>query len=142
MLGQHSLEWAEGLFLMGLTPAVFQPRALQLQVPKQSANGDVMMALAVARLTAIRAVAPPSQSIVDLFPDHALLNLLQDQLAFRQGEAERFHLHCLPIDARHFVHLFVSGVVLYDQLQSEFRARPSFARAQVINTLQRGGYRF
>jgi len=142
MLRQHRLEWAEGLFRMGLTPAVFQPRALQLQVPKQRANSDVMMALAVARLTAIRAVAPPRQSVVDLLPDHALLNLLQDQLAFRQGKAERFHLHGLPLDVGHFVHLLLAGVVLYDQLQSEFRARRSFARGQVIIILRRGRYRF
>ena len=107
---------------MRLARAVTQPRALQLQVPKQSTQGDVMMALAVERLAAIQAVVPQSQSIVDLLPDHALLNLPQDQLAFRQGEAEAFHRHSLPLDVCYLVHLLVAGVVLYDQLQSELCA--------------------
>jgi hypothetical protein len=76
VLGKDSLERAEGLFHMRRAPAVFQPRALQLDVPKQRANGNVVMTLAVARFTAFRAVAPPQQSIVDLLLDHALLDSL------------------------------------------------------------------
>src|SRR4030095_952367 len=76
VLRQDSLQWTEGLCRTWLARAVFQPRAFQLDVPKQSANGNVVMALAVARFTAVRAVAPPSQSLPNLLLDHALLDLL------------------------------------------------------------------
>jgi hypothetical protein len=48
--------------------------------------------------------------------DYALLDLRQDQLAFRQVETERFHLQSLALDALHFLHLLVAGVVPDDQL--------------------------
>src|SRR5215469_2737125 len=85
---------------MRLAPAVFQPRAVHLHVSEQRANGDWVIALAVARFTTLRAASQLEQRLVDLFLDHALLNLLQNQLAFRQGEAEGFHLQSRPLDAR------------------------------------------
>jgi hypothetical protein len=108
---------------MRLAPAVFRPRALPLDVPKQRANGNLVMTLAVARFTAFRAVAPAPQSILDLLLHHALLDALQDQLAFRQGEAEGFYRHLIALDPCHFLDVLVAGSVHYYQFKSEFDAR-------------------
>ena len=142
MLGKDSLERAEALFRMRLAPAVFKPRALQLDVPKQSANRDVVMPLAVAYLAAIRAVAPPKQGLLDLLLDYALLDRFQDQLAFRQGEAESLHRHLIAHDARHFLDVLVAGVVHCHQLKSEYDARVPIARGAVISSWHCAGYKF
>ena len=100
-----------------------------------------MIPLAVAYLAAIRVVAPPKQGLLDLLLDHALLDSLQDQLAFRQGEAESLHGYLIAHDARHFLDLFVAGAVHYHQLKSEYDARVSIAlaRASAVGTMQDRG---
>jgi hypothetical protein len=88
---------------------------------------------AVTCLAAFRAVAPPKQSILDLLLDHALLDSLQDQLAFRQGEAEGFHRSLIALDPRHFLDVLVAGGVYCHQLKSELDACFSIARGAVIS---------
>jgi hypothetical protein len=90
--------------------------------------------LAVARLTAFRAVAPQQQSILDLLLDHALLDSLQDQLAFHQGEAEGSHHHLIALDPRHFLDVLVAGGVYHHQLKSELDARFSITYGAVISS--------
>jgi hypothetical protein len=125
MFRQHLLQRAEALLLMRLARTVFQPRALHLYIPKQRAHGDVVMSLAVASTAAVRTASALRHVIVDLFLHHHFLDPLQYQLAFRQGEAQGFHLHSRPFQASHFLHLLVSGIVHYHQLKSELHAPPS-----------------
>ena len=101
-----------------------------------------MIPFAVTCLAAFRAIAPPKQSILDLLLDHTLLDVLQDQFAFRQGQAEGLYRHLIALDPRHFMDLFVAGVVHYHQLKSECDARFSIARGAVISSLRCAGYRF
>jgi hypothetical protein len=100
------------------------------------------MALASARFTAFRAVAVPQQSILDLLLGHALLDPLQDQLAFAQGETEGFHHHLIALDPRRFLDVFVAGSVHYYQLKSEFDARFSIAGSAVVSSWLWAGERF
>ena len=125
---------AVGLFHMHLAPAVLQPRALQLDIPKQRANRVVVMPLAVTCLAAFRARAPPQESFLDLLLDDTLLDALQDQLAFRQGEAEGFHRHLIALDSRHFLDALVAGGIYYHQLKSELDALFSIACSAVISS--------
>ena len=110
---------------MRLTPAMFQSRALQPHVPKHCPRGELMMSPALARFATVRAAVEPKQSIVDLLPDHRLLDFLQDQLTFRQGEAEGFHGHTLPLELGYIQHLLLAGVAHRDELEAELHFIPA-----------------
>jgi hypothetical protein len=79
-------------------------------------------------------VAPPKQRILDLLLDHTLLDSLQEQLAFCEGEAEGFHRHFIALDPRHFPDMLVTGGVHHHQLKSECDAGFCIARGVVVSS--------
>jgi hypothetical protein len=85
---------------------------------------------AVADFTADRAASEPKQSIADLLLDHCLLDFFQDQLAFRQSEAQGCDGHTLPLELSDFLHLLLAGVAHHDELEAELHALPTFRPAR------------
>ncbi len=130
MLGQQSLQRAEGPFRMRQTRAMGQPWALQLHVPKHRSYSEAVMTSAVAHFAAVRAASEPKQNPVDLLPHHCPLDVLQDQLAFRQREAEGLHGYTLPLELSYILHHFLTGVAYRDELEAELHALPAFSPAR------------
>ncbi len=130
MLGQQRLERAEGLFRMRLARAMGQSRALQLHIPKHRAYGDVVMPPAMAYFAAVWAASEPKQSIVGLLLDHSFLDFLQDQLTFRQSEAEGFYDHTLALELGYILHLLLPGVAHRDEFEAQLHALPALRPAR------------
>jgi hypothetical protein len=83
------------------------------------------MAPALADAATLRAATRPEQRIVHLFVNHFCLNVLRDQLAFGQGEAEGFYGDAGALEFGYLLRLLVVGVADRDKLEAELHALPA-----------------
>lgn len=108
---------------MGLAGAVIHPGALPFHLPKHRPHGSVVMAVTGTHPAAFRAAPLLSQAITNLFLHYPFLDVLENHLAFGQGEAQGLHRHSLALELSHFVHLLLASGADSDQLQTELQAR-------------------
>ena len=135
---QNPLQRAKGLLFVLLARAVTQPRALPFHLSKYRPHGDIVMAVAGTHLAAVRAAPLLRQAIADLFLHYPFLDVLENQFAFGQGEAQGLHGQPLTLELAHFVHLLLAGVAYGDQLQTELHTRRAWSHG--ISAFWCGGY--
>ena len=61
--------------------------------------------------------------------DYLLLDFLQDQLAFRQSEAESFYGHTVPLELAYVLRALLTGVAHRVELEAELLRYLPYARS-------------